>query len=596
MSSLLCSLATTSIPLLTIPSSCSSSSYCSSLALYPKPKARNGSTKAARPFRSATARRNHEQNQNSSQENKLDRRNMLIGLGGLYGAANLGSNTLESSAAPIPPPDLSTCRPNLGPPVPYSCCPPANTTIVDFTLPINPPIRTRPAAHLASAEYMARYNRAVQLMKNLPATDPRSFMQQSYVHCAYCNGAYFYPPVQGLNRGEIQVHGNWLFFPFHRWYLYFHERILGNLIGDPTFALPYWNWDSPYGMYTPYMYTQSRTYPALFNERRRQEIYTRPVNLATGGSSSMTPEQIANNNCTVMYNEMIRTATTLESFMGAPYRRGNTVPNGPGTSERGSHNAVHNWCGDPRQPAGEDMGNFYSAGRDPIFYGHHSNVDRMWTIWRQGRPNNQRDFTDADYLNTQFLFYDENRRLVRVRVADCLDNARLGYQFQTNGVFVTWADCGRIARVRGSRAARISDAPKLETLEFPLKLDKVVKVRVPRPRKLRTPEEKENKVELLLIEDIEVDIGEFVKFNVFVDEEEDDFDDLNKAEYLGTFSHVPHKHDTPMKIKAQERLELNALLEDLDVEGDEEILITLVPIAGDITIGGIKITYAPSSE
>ncbi|KAL0406603.1 UNVERIFIED_CONTAM: Polyphenol oxidase I, chloroplastic [Sesamum latifolium] len=338
---------------------------------------------------------------------------------------------------------------------------------------------------------MARYNRAVQLMKNLPANDPCSFMQQSHVHCAYCNGAYFYPAAQGLNRGEIQVHGNWLFFPFHRWYLYFHERILGNLIGDPTFALPYWNWDSPYGMYTPYMYTDGRTYPALFNERRRQEIYTRPVNLATGGSSTMTPEQIANNNCTVMYNEMIRTATTLESFMGAPYPRGNAVPNGPGTSERGSHNAVHNWCGDPRQPAQEDMGNFYSAGRDPIFYGHHSNVDRMWTIWRQGRPNNQRDFTDTDYLNTQFLFYDENRRLVRVRVADCLDNARLGYQFQTNGVFVTWTDCRPFARVRGRRAARISDAPKLETLEFPLKLDKVVKVRIPRPRKLRTSEEKE---------------------------------------------------------------------------------------------------------
>ncbi|KAK4434779.1 Polyphenol oxidase, chloroplastic [Sesamum alatum] len=569
MSSLLCSWGTTSFPLLAIPSSSSSSSF-SSLVLYPKPKARNGSTKATRPF--CSARRNDDQNQNSTgQENNLDRRNMLIGLGGLYSAANLGSNTLESSAAPIPPPDLSTCRTNLGPPVPYSCCPPTNTTIVDFTPPTNPPMRTRPAAHLATAQYMERYNRAVQLMRNLPANDPRNFMQQSYVHCAYCNGAYFYPAAQGLNGGQIQVHGNWLFFPFHRWYLYFHERILGSLINDPTFALPYWNWDSPDGMNTPTMYNNSRTYPALFNERRNQTIYTRPVNLATGTNSNLTPQQIANNNCAVMYNEMISTATTLESFMGRPYRRGNAVPNGAGTSERGSHNAVHNWCGDPRERAGEDMGNFYSAGRDPIFYCHHSNVDRMWTLWRERRATNQRDFTDTDYLNSQFLFYDENRRLVRVRVADCLDTTRLGYQFQTQGVTVPWTTCRPAARVRGTRAARTStlDAPKLETLEFPLKLDKIVKVLVHRPRQSRTLEEKEK-------------------------EEEDDFENFDKAEYLGTFSHVPHKHDTPKKIKAGERLELDAQLEELDVEGDEEILITLVPLAGDITIGGIKISYASS--
>ncbi|MFS7947023.1 putative catechol oxidase [Helianthus anomalus] len=38
---------------------------------------------------------------------------------------------------------------------------------------------------------------------------------------------------------EIQIHNSWLFFPFHRWYLYFYERILGKLINDPTFALPF---------------------------------------------------------------------------------------------------------------------------------------------------------------------------------------------------------------------------------------------------------------------------------------------------------------------------------------------------------------------
>ncbi|GJY45580.1 reverse transcriptase domain, reverse transcriptase zinc-binding domain protein [Tanacetum coccineum] len=44
-----------------------------------------------------------------------------------------------------------------------------------------------------------------------------------------------------------KVHNLWLFFPFHRWYLYFYKRILEKLINDDTFALPYWNWDDPVG-------------------------------------------------------------------------------------------------------------------------------------------------------------------------------------------------------------------------------------------------------------------------------------------------------------------------------------------------------------
>ena len=57
------------------------------------------------------------------------------------------------------------------------------------------------------------------------------------MHCWYCSGA-----ADSLNGMEI--HGSWWFLAWHRAYLYFHERILGALIGDPTFALPYWDWDS----------------------------------------------------------------------------------------------------------------------------------------------------------------------------------------------------------------------------------------------------------------------------------------------------------------------------------------------------------------
>ena len=41
---------------------------------------------------------------------------------------------------------------------------------------------------------------------------------------------------------DVGVHKNTLFLPWHRGMLYYHERILGALINDPTFRLPVWDW------------------------------------------------------------------------------------------------------------------------------------------------------------------------------------------------------------------------------------------------------------------------------------------------------------------------------------------------------------------
>ncbi|MQL67721.1 hypothetical protein F6Q10_35520, partial [Streptomyces vinaceus] len=93
------------------------------------------------------------------------------------------------------------------------------------------------------------------------------------------------------------------------------------------------------------------------------------------------------------------------------------------------HTPVHIWTGDsPRQPHGENMGNFYSAGLDPVFYCHHANVDRMWNEWK-AIGGKRRDLSDKDGLNSEFFFYDENRNPYRVKVRDCLDSKKMGYDY-----------------------------------------------------------------------------------------------------------------------------------------------------------------------
>lgn len=106
-----------------------------------------------------------------------------------------------------------------------------------------------------------------------------------------------------------------------------------------------------------------------------------------------------------------------ELFMGDPVRAGESADadadNSSGRIEV-IHNGVHQWAGPDTEPY-LDMGNFYSAGRDPIFFCHHSNVDRMWQVYRNMRGH-KTEFKDDDWLNSSFLFVDENKQLVKVQV------------------------------------------------------------------------------------------------------------------------------------------------------------------------------------
>lgn len=254
--------------------------------------------------------------------NKIDRRDVLIGLGGLYGAASLSHGGQFAAAAPISAPELEKCgRADLPEGAePTNCCPPVSRKILDFKpVSSNSPLRVRPAAHLVDEAYIAKYSRAVELMKALPANDPRNFTQQANIHCAYCDGAY---DQVGFPDLELQVHNSWLFFPFHRYYLHFHEKILGKLINDPTFALPFWNWDSPAGMQMPALYANASS--PLYNELRNQAHY--PPTLLDldydGTDETTTSRDQLTSNLRIMYRQMVSNGKTPKLFLGDPFRAG----------------------------------------------------------------------------------------------------------------------------------------------------------------------------------------------------------------------------------------------------------------------------------
>ncbi|XP_010686564.3 polyphenol oxidase, chloroplastic [Beta vulgaris subsp. vulgaris] len=547
---------------------------------------------------------------NNNESNKFDRRNLLIGLGGLYGAATTLTGGNATLAAPTAP-DATQCAPStIDDGSTLLCCPPKPSQFVDFKLPtVNPKqLRLRPAAHLVDEQYLAKYSRALALMKALPDSDPRSFKNQANVHCAYCNGGYH---QVGLPNIEFQVHGSWLFFPFHRAYLYFYERILAKLIDDPTFSLPYWNWDHPDGMYMPSMFDveASPFYDAIRDQNHRPPTL---MNLSYDGPdtvSNLTKEEQIAQNLAVMYKQMVANAKKPELFLGGPYRAGDPPGSTPGTLEVQPHGTIHNWTGNPppNTPFWEDMGNFYSAGRDPIFYSHHANVDRTWSIWKSLSTTNK-DFTDTDFLDSHFYFYDENAQPVKIYVRDVLDTKKLGYDYQPQDL--PWLQSKPTPKrnrrpkplkkvfstVKNAVAAEPATDPVVPTVVFPKPLKNIIRTNLPRPRKSRTQNEKDDEEEILVIE-VESRADVYSKFDVYVNDEDESptLENRTQTEYAGSFVNVPHRHggkDGHLK-KTTVKFGLSELIDDLDANDDEGIDIIFVPRTGtdSVIIKDVRIEF-----
>ncbi|WP_368856463.1 tyrosinase family protein, partial [Acinetobacter indicus] len=192
----------------------------------------------------------------------------------------------------------------------------------------------------------------------------------------------------------------------------------------------FWNWDAPKGMQMPSMYEDSNSplYDPLRDApHRRPTLIDLNYHLNADPNNQQVPinQQVAIN-LTIMHRQMISSGKTACLFLGTPYRAGEVDPiQAAGCIEHVPHNTVHDWTGDRLKDHHENMGHFYSAARDPIFYAHHSNLDRMWTIWKNLPGGNRHNFNVQYWLDTRFIFYDENKQLMRVKLRDCLNNEEL---------------------------------------------------------------------------------------------------------------------------------------------------------------------------
>ncbi|KAI3953169.1 hypothetical protein MKX01_042164 [Papaver californicum] len=508
-------------------------------------------------------------------------------------------------------PNLTSCHPSFTDKhKQVNCCPPEREfeePFIDFQFPdpSTQPIRVRRPAHVMDkdADFVAKYNKAIAIMKSLPYDDPRNFMRQANVHCTFCTGAY----NQQYSNTLMNVHMSWMFFPWHRMMMYFHERILGDLIGDDTFALPFWNWDSPVGMHVPDMFLNGS-----FHDAERDSSHLPPQVVDgnyQGKERGLGWEEQKAYNVALMYTQMISAAKKPELFMGCPYKAGKDGNcSTPGTLENAPHNTLHYWMGSNLNPERENMGALYSGARDPIFYSHHSNVDRLWEVWRKLHTNILLE--DPDWLDTQFFFYNEKSQLVRVKIRDVLDITKLRYTF--DWVKNPWKNARPKPAVPPNMAREMlrnnnthdNGALLLTTSDFGPTgriLDTIIRVQVQRPRTHRTNKEIKYEEEVLVVYGIDVKKDVYAKFDVYINAVDENAISPTTREFAGTFVNmhrgvtvVMNKDDIAVDMKSNIKLGISELLQDLEADGDESIWVSLVP-KGDaavyISVDGVRIEY-----
>ena len=194
-------------------------------------------------------------------------------------------------------------------------------------------------------------------------------------------------------------HASPYFLPWHRAYLAWFERTIQRLIEDPSWALPYWD-------YTGEDAGRLAPPPEFEVPERVVDGVSMPNPLFEPGRG--TPNQRNVEVVPAMTQTRYVVASPQVGFGGSDMRG----VNGMESVEMEPHNFVH---GD----IGGLMGRTTTAGRDPLFWLHHANIDRLWEVWRRLEGSLDADVdggltgeVEADWPTTNFEFGSGAQQLV----------------------------------------------------------------------------------------------------------------------------------------------------------------------------------------
>jgi tyrosinase len=178
-------------------------------------------------------------------------------------------------------------------------------------------------------------------------------------------GYEYWAGIHGLPLPMYCKHGSPLFLPWHRAYLYFFEQYL--MDQEPSVSLPWWDWTAQQGV--PTVYADATLPGGAANplasapvtgipEDQFSEEGIQPVSV-----TYRTPDVPAH----LPSPAEVAAVLALDDFSDFTEQL------------EGIHNKVHNWVSGT-------MGEIPVAAYDPIFWAHHTMIDRLWYLWQQAHP------------------------------------------------------------------------------------------------------------------------------------------------------------------------------------------------------------------
>ncbi|HXV73528.1 MAG TPA: tyrosinase family protein [Sphingomonadales bacterium] len=246
-----------------------------------------------------------------------------------------------------------------------------------------PALRRNAFTMAANDPVLRGYRKAIQAMRALPDTNPCSWFYQAAIHGT--------TDPRGLTAWNTCHIDSSFFWAWHRMYLDWFERIVRKYSGMYDWAIPYWDWTNP----------AQRALPQPFRVQGNT-LYDATRNSAVNAGASLS---------TSLATSVANAMTLLDYFSTQ-------------SSVNGPHGSVH-------VSVGGNMGSIYTAAQDPIFWAHHSQVDRLWNLWLAQGGGRSSPVGNATWRNTTYTFFDECCQAVTMKGCDIIRAAQqLSYTYE----------------------------------------------------------------------------------------------------------------------------------------------------------------------